>query len=595
MYYLVKTLIFALIFLSGTVFAAQENSNVEQLEQKLTSSKEDRVSTLVELVWIYRNNQFRRAMELGTEALELLNNNPQPELEARVLYSMAWAQMRVGNYLPANNLAVRSLKIAHAEKLREAEASATNVLGAIDWYQGNFLTALDYFLETLEIRIELGDKSDIAASYNNIGSVYQEINEYDKALKYHFLSLDLKQEVDDEYGTGASLFNISIIYKRLGNAPQELRYLTKALKIFLSMDDKEAITGARINLGHIKLKARELKLAAHYFQLSLDSARELNNQSFVDQAMLGLSKVELALNNHDEALKMALASLESAKELDEKTQIRDALELLSNIYQAKDKFDKALAYYKQYIEIRDEILVHVTQGQIDVLQQKFDKKQADIKISVLEKEKTLNQYKMEQSEKEKQYLFFTLLLGSLLGAVILFQYMRLAKKNKQNYVTSITDNLCDCYNRNYLFGHLLPELVEQKTFIYSVLIDIDHFKSINDEFGHSTGDRVLSEFSRRIGQQLKDDCHLIRLGGEEFLIIGFQEDIKDVIAFAEMIKLDVAENTFDLDDGNQLDITCSIGIACGAIHNENSIIEIIKQSDTAMYQAKKGGRNRVVC
>jgi len=595
MHYSIRILFFVLALLNAHICLAQENSEAEQLERKLTSSSEGRVNALVELVWLYRNNQYQRAMTLGSEALELLMETPQPALESRVLYSMAWAQMRVGNYQSANNLAVRALELAKADKLREAEASSINVLGAIDWYRGSFLSALDYFLETLEIRMELGNKSDIAASYNNIGSVYQEINEYDKALKYHFLSLELKKEIDDKYGLGASLFNISIIYQRLNNISDELKYLNEALEIFLSIDDKEAITGARINLGYINLKLSELEKAKYYFQLSMKSATELKNQSFIVQATLGQSKIELATQKFDKALELALSSLRSAEELNEKPRVRDSLELLSSIYQAMNKFNYALNYYKKFIEIRDEILVNTNQGKLDVLQQKFDKNQADIKIRVLEKEKALSQLKMEQSETEKQHLFFALLFGSLLVAVILFLYIRLAKKNKQNYITSITDNLCGCYNRNYLFSHLLPDLVEHRTFIYSILIDIDHFKRINDEFGHSTGDRVLSEFSRRIDLLLEDNCHLIRLGGEEFLIVGFQQNIETVVALAEKIKLDISEKTFVLDDGNQLNITCSIGIASGAIHNENSIIEIIKQSDAAMYQAKKEGRNRVVC
>jgi diguanylate cyclase (GGDEF)-like protein len=591
-----KSLITLLVLLFLVSFqGSASNQKIEEIEQKLTLGiKDGRVELLTELVWLYRNNNFDKAMEYGSEVLEALKSMPNPELEAKVLHSMGWAQMRVGHYEQAKNLSLEAKRIAEKHNLTQQQAYAVNVLGGINWFQGNFLHALDHFLHTLSLRQNLGDKKEIAASYNNIGSVYQEINEYEKALEYHLLSLELKREVKDNYGIAVSLFNISIIYRYLGELENELEYLLQANDLFLALNEKDALTEIWVNLGLLNIKLNKYELANEQFDHALKYAIELKNKSFEAKALLGSAEIRFHSKNYPEAEKRALQSLAIAENLKEKTQIRDANLLLSKIYESTNRSQRALDFYKSYIIQRDTVLSDSNEGQLSLLQERFDKNQAEIKIEILQKEKKLSELEAQKKQNENLYLLIISITGFVLVSVILFLYLRLLKKNKQTYILSITDSLCQCYNRNYLFSCLIPELVKQQSTIYSILIDIDYFKAINDTYGHAVGDSVLIEFSRRVNKLIDYDNHLVRLGGEEFVLIGTGNIQEQALSLAEQIRKAVTQQAFKTELAIELKVSCSIGVTMGQVSDDSSVIDLIKQSDQAMYLAKEQGRDRVV-
>ena len=119
-----------------------------------------------------------------------------------------------------------------------------------------------------------------------------------------------------------------------------------------------------------------------------------------------------------------------------------------------------------------------------------------------------------------------------------------------------------------------------------VLIDLDHFKQINDTYGHSTGDRVLQQFSTFIGRNLRDPDMLTRWGGEEFLIITLNTDTPGCLAITERLQEDMKQVVFPVPK-----VTFSGGIA--TYQSGDTLESLIKRADYALYQAKASGRNRL--
>jgi diguanylate cyclase (GGDEF)-like protein len=167
--------------------------------------------------------------------------------------------------------------------------------------------------------------------------------------------------------------------------------------------------------------------------------------------------------------------------------------------------------------------------------------------------------------------------------------------NTQLRQLAMTDPLTNVFNRRYLFdmGAKLFGMARRYQWSMTVLlIDIDHFKSINDTYGHAAGDEVLIQTARAVKNRLRETDVFGRIGGEEFVVIAPSTDLEAAKILAQdlMVRLAQANVAWD---GKNISLTVSIGIAI--CHPEDPSIEnVIERADVAMYRAKGGGRNQFV-
>jgi two-component system cell cycle response regulator len=174
---------------------------------------------------------------------------------------------------------------------------------------------------------------------------------------------------------------------------------------------------------------------------------------------------------------------------------------------------------------------------------------------------------------------------------------RLRDNVQMSIEMAITDALTGLFNRRYMETHLAG-LVEQAAArskpIAVLVLDIDYFKSINDGHGHYAGDDVLREFSLRIRKCIRNIDLACRYGGEEFVLVMPETDIAVAAMVAERLRRRIASERFSIQQGaNSLEVTISIGIAALNGADDNAAA-ILKRADTALYRAKRDGRNRVV-
>jgi len=162
---------------------------------------------------------------------------------------------------------------------------------------------------------------------------------------------------------------------------------------------------------------------------------------------------------------------------------------------------------------------------------------------------------------------------------------------------AVTDPLTGLHNRRYMLGQLEP-LVDHASrggaSAAVLILDIDHFKSINDSFGHDAGDEVLVEFAVRLATNVRAVDLPCRYGGEEFVVIMPETRVEDAQAIADRIRAQVAGTPFAVMEGREsLAVTISIGVA--ATTGEGDTVEgLLKRADEALYEAKQSGRNRVI-
>lgn len=159
------------------------------------------------------------------------------------------------------------------------------------------------------------------------------------------------------------------------------------------------------------------------------------------------------------------------------------------------------------------------------------------------------------------------------------------------YSKSIQDPLTELFNREFLrviINRVHERSVRYKHSYVIMLIDIDFFKKVNDNFGHNAGDSVLIKFSNLLKSSIRKIDFAIRYGGEEFLLILPETNLKGGLIMAERIR----EKTEKMDTGlDSLNITVSLGLAEGPQNLDSP--ELIKAADKKLYLAKKNGRNRI--
>jgi diguanylate cyclase (GGDEF)-like protein len=160
---------------------------------------------------------------------------------------------------------------------------------------------------------------------------------------------------------------------------------------------------------------------------------------------------------------------------------------------------------------------------------------------------------------------------------------------------SITDALTGIANRRHFEWRLSEEVERARRYKYplsALLLDLDHFKQVNDNYGHQIGDIVLQQVAQRLKSSLRRTDFLARYGGEEFVVLAPQTPAERAIILGERLRQVIAESPITVSDDLQIRITLSVGIAVFPDHAQNES-ELIGAADAALYKAKQMGRNRV--
>lgn len=200
----------------------------------------------------------------------------------------------------------------------------------------------------------------------------------------------------------------------------------------------------------------------------------------------------------------------------------------------------------------------------------------------------INIYYEKEQEKEYNYKYNAIIDYLEIAKPVMKSVILLTKLEESSY----KDPLTNLFNRRYIDKHIYHELETIQQYCI-LMIDIDHFKSVNDTYGHDAGDIIIKELAKLLRNFIADKGVPIRFGGEEFLIYLPNYTRNQAFDLANRMKERFVVKKFML-NGDQVSKTISIGLASFNREKENaSLHEIIKNADNALYSAKDKGRNRI--
>jgi diguanylate cyclase (GGDEF)-like protein len=172
-----------------------------------------------------------------------------------------------------------------------------------------------------------------------------------------------------------------------------------------------------------------------------------------------------------------------------------------------------------------------------------------------------------------------------------------ARYAQRMYDAALRDGLTGAFNRRYFDERLRAEVAFSQRHGASaslLLIDLDHFKRVNDTHGHLAGDQILTEFAQLVGRIIRAEDVLARYGGEEFGIVCRNTDLAQAAILAERVRHAAAKRIYRIED-RAIQVTVSLGVAAVPDAQIRSAEQLVDAADAALYQAKAQGRNCVIC
>lgn len=489
---------------------------------------------------------------------------------------------------------------------RELEYSSL-LARALKW-QGNiyidrseYKQGLQSYQNAYEIFLGCGDKLQIARVLSNISTVYIRMEEWEKADHYLSQALDIyhEQAFSNPFAEAILHINGSVITKYLNRPDERVAHINEAMRMAAKTSSYRVKLTALMNLSAMQQDHGMPQEAMESSIACLRLAETYNEPRGIANCNESLAESYLLLNQTDQALEHAFLALDTYEKRKNRKRYIYVSNIIANIYEASGDFKLALKYYKQYAVQGKEYLFDARRKELFDLQERFEAKEKEHEIVLLKTENALSSARLAEQEARENMLK----VGTVLILIVLYMLYRryssisrnniaLEQSNAELATQSMQDPLTRLNNRRYLERWLttISSRPEQRTALV-VLLDIDHFKSINDKLGHDVGDQVLILLAQRVKKASCSGDLSVRWGGEEFvLIINTPEHEADNILAC--LSSAISETAFPTSAGD-ITVTVSMGAVFTASQQQlqSEWDAIMVAADKALYSVKAAGRN----
>ncbi|KKO45372.1 hypothetical protein WG68_11535 [Arsukibacterium ikkense] len=490
---------------------------------------------------------------------------------------------------------------------------AHNLLGRVFREDGQYELALKHFVDALQAVTETQDQRTQRRTmflHQMIASIHAELKNFAQArqLIEHLIADAKTYQLDTElpeyyllYGYIASFQDDDVLAEQVnlqGLAESQRQGHAGLALVFKN------------NLGAGYIKAGNFGQARTILNDALKQATDMQTPSDTHLIRFNLGYIDVAEGNHASGLAAMLEVINYFREIKLKTQLEDTLGWLAKAYALADRHQERADTLAEQMALREEILNSDRDKVISDLQSRYDNKAKAQQITILQQDNDLT-HQLLRNKQLQQRITLLFVIVMLFGAVLLLQLMfkvrktnrRLKEANKQLEYQSLRDPLTGLFNRRALqeqmqrrvsFSRRQTDICERENGF--LLLDIDFFKKINDDYGHAAGDEVLKQLSERLTKACREQDLVVRWGGEEFLLYLDNVAAEQLTGFClRILKLIASEPV--LYDGKLITVSASGGFIhlpfAGITETELNWERALQIADMALYLSKVNGRNQV--
>lgn len=530
------------------------------------------------------STQLAQSAEEGLALARALND---PQAICEFLSAKATALASAGKHAEALPVLDEAANVALKANLIRAQIGVTITRAYALSLIGKDTDALEVLTNAHQRYVELGDAESARSTLSTIGNSYRRegANRADllRALGYLQQSIFPDAEKSRRHDLSTSYYNMALVYEELKDLPNAKLFLEKSIGLSNALNDPIGIAFSNARLGNVAAESGEWESALNYTNSALPELKRAGDSTMVFNVHRQRARALANLSRRKESLD----ALQEAKKLREDVPWKNAVFLRTSaeVYAKLGDFEKAYANQVLFQKADAASLLQAREKDALDAQIKFEFKQKDAENALL---------RAREKESDARRWVLVLAVGLLLltlGGLGYFLY-RQNQENRRYATLALRDDLTGLPNRRSIlrFAHAQLKLGrDNKQALCLALIDIDHFKSINDNYGHAIGDAVLTAFANACMQTMRPEDRVGRYGGEEFLLIlpnFFHPDIP--VLFEQLSNAMKQIRTPGLPASHVM--TFSMGVVEA---NENTGVDaLIKRADDALYKAKDKGRNR---
>ncbi|MET0323324.1 MAG: diguanylate cyclase [Duganella sp.] len=562
-----------------------------------------------------RLGRYDEAMATTKQAIALGREVHDDAIVARAQLAQVYILFARADVDAAHRLAFETEKLAMRTSDLAVRAQATITAGQSLGEQGDFPGALARLQQAVDIaRGVTTDPAMLAAALNALTQLLTQMKEYDQAAA----SLDeLLRETDKLNSPGRMVTAKNTEYWLASDTGQ----MQRALRALLSSVELERRIGAErmagvtlVNLADLHLKLRDYPRAAQYALQSLRSTQQTKDDSTAATARANLGHAYLAMGRIAEGKREYEAGMARYEKENNKPELQLVLREYGVALENAGDLAGALQAYHRERTLSDELFERQRQKSMMELQEKYENDKKKRQIELLSRENQLQTAEIDNRRLQQRVWWLLALVFALAAMVVGLLYRKvrqanalLEEKNLELKAQSTLDPLTSLYNRRHFQEHMrsiAPSAPaparEQRAqrgddMIGALfLLDVDHFKHINDSYGHAAGDAVLKTIAETLRVALRETDMIVRWGGEEFLAFlpavprdGIEELARRILQGISAQRVRYQEH--------EIAVNVSVGFAPFPLTPGATPLaweRAVNLVDMALYMAKSHGRNR---
>ncbi|WP_432380453.1 diguanylate cyclase [Duganella sp. P38] len=545
------------------------------------------------------------ALDVAEQAIAFGKSLRDDVIVAKGMLAKTYVLFALAEIDAAHRIAFEAEKLALSTVDNPLKVQATITAGQTYAEQGNFPAALAKLQHAVEMaRPPAGDRLSLVAALNALAKLHTQMKEYESAAETLAELLDETEKLNSR-GRMAMAKNTEYGLAIDSGQPQRaLRVLQESLALERHMGAERMVGVTLVNLSDSYLKQRDYARAAQYAQESLQSAQKTRDKSTEATARLNLGQAYLGIGRLAEGKRQYELGLERYEQENNKPDLQVALREYGEALERAGDLRGAVDAYHRERDISNELFEKRRQQATLELQEKYDTEKKQRQIELLSHENQVKGAEIDNRRLQQRVWWLLALVFALAAAVVGLLYRKVRHTNAQLQVKNLElkaqstlDPLTALYNRrhfqDFMRGLATPERPDGMVGAL-FLLDVDHFKHINDNYGHAAGDAVLKMIAENLRIALRETDMIVRWGGEEFLAFLPAIQRHGVDEIARRILTSISAQALKYGE-HEISVNVSVGFSPFPLAPGGEPLpweRAVNLVDMALYLAKAHGRNR---
>jgi diguanylate cyclase (GGDEF)-like protein len=539
----------------------------------------------------YSERDGSAAQQQITAATALVPHAQRKGLRAGVLTCQGETLETAGDYARAETQFDEAVAVASAANDGQMLAEALFSRGYLRALRGEYAAGMSDVRRSQQLFERINMPQYALTVLNTIATIYNRMGDHRQAAEIYERARDQQHAAGLRRDEAVTLYNLGRAHQKLGEwaaarvsfsgclaLSGELKYTrgeAYALLGLASVDNANADPNGALNELN-----RAIELQRHSPDARLDAQIQLARGTALRQLQRGPEALS--------ALEQAEAVFKQADSLEE---LGTTDEQLAAVHAQMGDWHAAYLYRGEAKAAAEKLLHNQLDQRFATLKVEFDTVTKEKENALLVSQNALDQKALLQERRANTLQTVVILLSVMLLGLLTTMVLRQRRSARHMHALAMTDELTGAPNRRAVLAHLESRLQRADAPSCSTLIiDIDHFKSINDRHGHSAGDETLRLLTAKLRNSLAEPAFLGRLGGEEFVVVLPDTSLADAYRIADQIRAQIP--LIDLSRWlGERRITVSIGVTASMA--ADTVSEVLRRADAALYAAKHAGRNCV--